>query len=343
LNVLGQNALIPAADTRTWEAILAGFDRPDIYAEPGWARLHAGGAPGFLAVATQGGATLALPLILRELPPPLDRLGWRDAESPYGYPGTLCAGTPSDLAGCWEAIRHLLRGLRVANCFIRLHPFQDLPSVAGLWVGGPHPTVHIPLDQGRDQAFAGPGCHTHRSQVRRALRDGFRAQPLETPSMEDWLGFHQMYLDTMARLGAEAFYRFPLSYFTAFAEACRERMVLVRVLSPGGRVETQAIFMAGPRFAHYHLSGRRAEAHNTASHLLFEAAADWAAERNLAGIHLGGGTTADPGDALFRFKQGIARGEATARFAGLVVDPGAQEALAGAVGAKRSPRFQFYR
>jgi hypothetical protein len=303
----------------------------DVYYDPAYLRSVAGADE--VRVLIQD--ALVLPLVLRPLPAWLAAGDLRDAESPYGYAAPLVRG-PVD----WSAVQAELAAHGVVNAFVRSHPLQawcDLPPVTSA------PTAVIPLDGGRAQAFAAARCATHRSQVKRALGLGFTATTDIAPA--DLTGFRALYDETMRRLNAAAFYIFASE---AWGHLCRlgERLALITVRDAAGTIHNQALFLRGPQFAHYHLSARAAEAHNTAGNLLFEAASDWAVAHGCTAIHLGGGTTGAADDGLLRYKQRIGSADATFRTAGIVADAPAHAGLIARWAARSgsSPRwFQAYR
>src|SRR5260370_41732536 len=75
-------------------------------------------------------------MILRPLPDFGDQglRGWRDASSPYGYPGPIIAsrvgGSPTDPLFSARAIDVLLarlQELKVLTAFVRFHPLLETP------------------------------------------------------------------------------------------------------------------------------------------------------------------------------------------------------------------------
>ena len=287
-------------------------DGLDVYYAPAYLRSVSAG--GELRVLTVPG--LVLPLVLRPLPAWLEAGNAVDAESPYGYAAPLVTG-PVD----WGAVQRELTARGVVNAFLRGHPLQEwcgLPTVTEA------PTAIIPLEGGRDQAFAGGRCANHRSQVNRARGLGFTFG-LE-PAPADLTQFRALYERTMVRLDAAGFYFFDDAAWAALT-GLGERLALVTVRDAAGTVHNQALFLRGPRFAHYHLSARVDEAHNAAGNLLFEAAADWACAHGCTALHLGGGTSGRADDGLLQYKKRIGRADAAFRTAGLVADPAIHAAL----------------
>ena len=296
-----------------WDRVLAGFAQVDVYARHGY--VHAAAGDGALLVRVRAGAgEMAVPLVPQALP---EGDGW-DAESPYGYPGALMRG---EVTACWPVLSEALAARGIVNLFLRLHPFSDHAACAHLLIGVPHPTVWIPLTEGRAQAFAGSHCATHRSKVNRARRQGFATTLTVAPSLDELRSFRTLYERTMERLAARPAYRFNETYYARLAAGLGEDLALVSVIDAGGTAVAQALMLCGPRHGHYHLGARRDDVHNPAGNLLFEAMADHAATRALQGIHLGGGMSASEDDSLLQFKRRIGRGRSHYRVAGLVCDP----------------------
>lgn len=75
------------------------------------------------------------------------------------------------------------------------------------------------------------------------------------------------------------------------------------VLAPGAG----ALFLTGDTWAHYHLSFRRPEAHNTVMHAVFDCAVPVIAATGCQYMHLGGGTDPSPDNPLYKFKSRIGR------------------------------------
>jgi len=113
--------------------------------------------------------------------------------------------------------------------------------------------------------------------------------------------FRNIYGQTMERLGASSFYSFKKEYYSLLSNGLGSKMCLINALS-GGAVVGSAMFFAGGKFAHYHLSGSTKEGRQfKAGTFLVVEGVRWGRERGCASMHLGGGTHAD--DSLLRFKQ----------------------------------------
>lgn len=293
-----------------YAAALAAHPGADVYHDPHYLRSVAGDGEVQVLLLHN----LILPLVVRPVPEWLAAPQVFDAESPYGYasPLTLPTGTVD-----WKSVAEHLAAQGVINVFLRNHPLVDWGDL-GIREITNAPVAVMPLAEGRAQVFSSARCATHRSQVKRATAQGFTVEVHEAPA--DLEAFRALYEQTMERLQAAEFYRFGDDAWKQLS-CLGARLALISVRDGQRAVHNQALFMRGQRFAHYHLSARSDNAHNAASHLLFEAAADWAIQQGCSAIHLGGGTSGKEDDGLLAYKRRIGRHDAVFRTAGLITDP----------------------
>jgi lipid II:glycine glycyltransferase (peptidoglycan interpeptide bridge formation enzyme) len=136
--------------------------------------------------------------------------------------------------------------------------------------------------------------------VRKAQNAGVAVELHESP--QDLTTFAELYEETMRRIDAPAFYRFPGEYWRLLAERLRGSVVLAEARFEDGELAANALFFAAQPWLHYHLSGttERGRTAAAANLILFEAAG-WAQERGFSEFHLGGGYGGRE-DSLFEFK-----------------------------------------
>jgi lipid II:glycine glycyltransferase (peptidoglycan interpeptide bridge formation enzyme) len=114
------------------------------------------------------------------------------------------------------------------------------------------------------------------------------------------------------------------------------------VAQRNGEPVAASVFLKGGRaLGHYHLAGQnetgRAE---NASYLLIDQAAESLGAQGTQWLHLGGGRTASPEDALFLFKSRFSELRVPFHVGGLIFDRDAFERLGGfAEGRFRAYRF----
>ena len=147
---------------------------------------------------------------------------------------------------------------KVRCAFFRMHPLvenvQWLPADAV--VRADRETVYVPLDRGIADAWERAGSR-HRNMVNRGRKTGTTIE-WNTPAL--WDTFVPLYRSAMGRLSAPSRLNFGSEYFATL------RMIpgaeIVGTTDSDGLVSA-AIFLFGPRWAHYHLAARRCRMHLT--------------------------------------------------------------------------------
>lgn len=290
-----------------WRAALARFAPcDDVYFSPEYhaASASLGGGEPACILAEAGGSALLLPYLRCPIP---GGGGWCDVQSAYGYGGPLVLAPSADfLAAAWSAIFEHWRGEGVIAAFLRCHPLiGNAAWFASEWsIVHDRSTVAVDLGAGVAAAFAQPGAGKHRRDTAQAVRAGASVvcQPLDDAGLNR---FQELYRETMSRVGAGEEYFFSRVYFEMLITEFREAVSLVEVRAGAdGAVLSAALVFWGSKWAHYHLSARRAIDRN-ATHLLLQAVVEEAARRGLAAVHLGGGRTPSPEDSLLRFKKWV--------------------------------------
>jgi hypothetical protein len=325
------------ADDGRWEGLTADAD---VYFRPGYCGAYEAASHGrAVAVVTEGAV---FPLLLRPLP--FGEEGF-DAATPYGYGGLL----PRDASVTGAVPASEVRQLRdwcvtagVVSCLLRLHPVLGGPrqlsgvDEPGLDIREHGPTTAIDLSRLRNGRLEGmsKGRKADLTIARRELELAWDGED----ALEQ---FREVYDDTMRRVGAGEFYLFPPEYYRALRDGLHDRLGVALALLDGEAVGA-ALFLAGPRFAHYHLSGT-AEAGRElkAGTLLVHAGAEWAHARDCELLHLGGGTTG--ADSLFAFKKSFGGETYTYAFATLIADRDRYKALvARRAEEPEAPRPEFF-
>ena len=262
-------------------------------------------------VISSGDQQYLLPMLLRPLCGP-DRQSWLDASTPYGYGGVVTVGAGAAPVGS-DLLTYLHEWCNdrdLVACVIRSHPLLnqdwllainevDFASVTRLGQ-----TTSISL-YGWDEDRQCPvglskGRRSDLSLARRNLRITWNEPSQQKNSLESFRIFRGLYESTMQRVDATEFFHFPWSYYEKLSTLGPD--VGVAIAWHGDRAVGGALFMAGPSFAHYHLSASDDTGHTyKASTLLVVEGAKWARQRGCRRLHLGGGMLAN--DSLMRFKQ----------------------------------------
>jgi sugar O-acyltransferase (sialic acid O-acetyltransferase NeuD family) len=303
----GVATMIGPGDPR-WQAVLQRTEH-DFYHFPEYVSLcaHYEDIQALAFYAEAGGEVCLIPLLLRKLPPELGTpSAWCDLVSPYGYASPLFSGAdrPEHIAGFLEAFRQAADELGVCSVTLRLHPLlgdqlSEAVPLSRVVLHGE--TVAVDLRETEEEMMR----HTrggHRSDIRRLQKLDF------TPVMDDWSyyrDFARIYRQTMSRLGADPYYYFNESYFTALRSALGDSLHLCCVLSPDGSVAAGALFTAVKGILQYHLSGTDERFHQLGpTKLMLHYARQWGKRQGYSVLHLGGGAGAQT-DSLFQFKAGF--------------------------------------
>ena len=293
------------------------------------------GRPAFLHLADAGG-DVVFPLLVRDLP-----LGpGHDAVTPYGYGGPVAVGEAPPAARFWELYEEWCRATGVVTSYVRFHPLFANQDYAGAQVHLEQlpGTVGWRLDL--PDLFAGMDG-SHRNACRKAERAGVAVSVEEGPA--DLATFTPLYEETMLRVDADGFYRFPASYWDSLVAGLGDRLAVFRAEESGEAVAA-ALCLATPPWLHYHLAAtsERGRALGASNLLLFEAAR-WARDRGYERFHLGGGLGGRD-DSLFSFKRRFDRGGLLEAAVGKVVhDVAAYRELTGREDADPAGFFPAYR
>ncbi|RKH21763.1 GNAT family N-acetyltransferase [Corallococcus sp. CA047B] len=232
------------------------------------------------------GRALRVPLIVR----PIEGTPYRDAISPYGFPGGALEGL-SELSK--DAVDWA--GTDLVSVFVR-----DRVSGPRCFAGGTERNEVFFIDPRRPVEFR----EMHLRHIRRNLRMGFvsTAREARQTPREEREGFLAAYRQTMVRERANPRYFFSDAYFEELFAS--PNAWLVTTHAPEGGVASAALGVSSDGMLHYYLGG------TTDAHLARSPA------KNVFGtlvelctrlgvpLHLGGGVR--PGDGLEQFKRGLA-------------------------------------
>ncbi|MCA9785771.1 MAG: GNAT family N-acetyltransferase [Calditrichaeota bacterium] len=297
----------------------------DVYHLPEYLQLCADqeNAEPLYYIGNQGRTRVLIPLLRRPIPGELspDEPLW-DLASPYGYPCPLVSlpDSQDSLVSLFEGFRKTAAEAGIVSAFLRLHPLYSIPldqlrSVGELFTHGQ--TVYMDLQLSEEDGWR-ETRQRHRGQIRQLLREGFHC---ELDCWEYYPEFQQIYLDTMARVGATSYYHFDIEYFDGLREALGERLHLACVLSPQNKLAAAALFMRQSGLLQYHLSGTRDEFLQLGpSKLMFHELRHWGCDKGLRFLHLGGGLGGSNTDPLFRFKSGFSSLKADFHSFRMVID-----------------------
>ena len=288
----------------------------DVYQLPGYVALAGrvdGGDP--IAVLVEDGPRrLLLPLLLRDLPAGLAAgTRWRDAISPYGYPGlavdSVDPAVPADDHFTGSALQVALGWLReagVVSLFLRMNPLLpvDEAVLAGVGVVVRHGRT-VSIDLRRDEADLFPALRTnHRRNIARLEQLGFTYEIDSARNPASIAEFLAIYTETMNRLGAATSYYVDERYLGELDAALDGRLAVALAWQANVAVAA-ALFTEVAGIVQYHLGGTRTAFLSLSPNKgIIARAAVWARARGNRVLHLGGGVGGVE-DALFDFKAGF--------------------------------------
>jgi hypothetical protein len=278
-------------------------ERVDVYYHPAYCASWLGWEDGtaIALAANDDGTQFLYCFLLSPLPWSVDP-HWRyDAQSFYGY-GGIVTSTPAhqeQLERFNNAVDRWMLDHGVVAEFIRANPLlHATPSDARL---ADYHHVRTNVYAIPPQKMLTMLDAATRRNVRKALRAGIQIERMT--AAQGARIFAKLYQHTVERLGMEAFYRFPDSYF----EHCQKYLteeVEYRVAHLGGEPIAALMLLVSKKTITYHLGASDERWwHVRPNDLLFASLLEDAAQRGYSTVSFGGGTTLDSTDTLFRYKR----------------------------------------
>lgn len=302
--------VLGTSDAAHWRELLARIPRTDVYFLPEYHRLFEVNGDGVASVfvAAEGEALFFYPLFIR----PIDRVGaevlpepWYDIETVNGYTGPLSStDDPAFLRRAWAEFDAWCAERRVIAEFVRFNPALENYRLAdaGYQVVVDRDMVVQSLPATEDELWdAYP--RAHRNLVFKALDRGLCGSE---ESLPEYLAvFRALYDRTMEKVEASEYFFYSDAYFDHLATAFPENLKLFLVRDDARPVAALLCFLHEDRM-HAHIAGSdEASRGSSPNNLLYHTAAAWGVEHGYRSLHLGGGRSPRPDDALFRFKQSI--------------------------------------
>ncbi|NOK38013.1 GNAT family N-acetyltransferase [Corallococcus exercitus] len=261
-----------------------------------------------LVIRNDTDGTLRVPLIVRAI----EGTAYRDAISPYGFPGGAMDG--------WSEVpAHAVdwRATELVSIFVR-----ERVQGPHCFSGGTARNEVFFVDPGRPLTLR----EMHRRHLRRNARLGFvsTVRACRDAPPEERAAFREVYRQTMVRDQACHRYFFSDAYFEELFASPVAWLATTR--APEGDVASAALVVQSDGLLHYYLGGT-ADAHLARSPAknVFGEMIDLSARLGLP-LHLGGGLKA--GDGLEDFKRGFANASGRVHTHELICDAAAYAALA---------------
>ena len=266
---------------------------------------------------------------------PIDGSPLKDMETPWGYGGPIASSAEALTTGLADWRRQQCAEGRIAE-FVRLHPFIDPLTTPGLYdsLSFDRTTVLVDLPQWRQQRQDGYDRVT-RKRLRKAEKD--LTVRLVDGGRADVDTFKRLYESGLENNNATSRYYFDVAYFETLLNV---PWATAWIAEYEGEPTAVMVCIHGGIFAHTHLSGGddRSRALN-ASALLHHLAIEHYADHGFQWMHLGGGRTNSPDDALFQFKAKFSPLRSNFFLGGFVHD----EENFARLGGRDGPLFLGYR
>lgn len=239
--------------------------------------------------------------------------GFFDLETAYGYGGYLTNSNDLNfLKKCLEKYEEKCRDENIIAEFIRFHPFNDFAfkfgSLFDMCIEN-REVVYLDLKYSKDERWAYYSSNT-RNILRKCEKELIFRQS------DDIDNFIKLYEKTMDRNLADSFYYFKKEYFIKLLS--NENSRLFEVLKDN-KVISSAIFMFGDDFCHYHLSANDYDMRKfNANYFILDQMFDIAKKEGKKYFILGGGSSTEIDDNLFKFKQKFSKLKKTFFIAGKI-------------------------
>ena len=292
------------AQAETWDDIVKGFARYDVYYLSGYVKafqIHGDGEPQLLYYEADH---LKAIYVFMKRKTAIE--GYYDSMTPYGYGGVLFEGDVSaeNLHEFWKAYVEKMREENIVDNFVRYHPV--------LANAIPMKQVSTVIDLGKTIAFdlSSPDViweniiSKNRNMIRKAEKNGIEIRHGKDLAL--FADFKRIYNATMEKDHAEEYYFFGDAFYESIHRDLQDNYEMFYAVLSGEIIAMSIMLFANDQM-HYHLSGSMVEYRNLApSNLLLYQAALWGCEQGYKTFHLGGGVGSGE-DNLYKFKAAFNR------------------------------------
>jgi hypothetical protein len=305
--------------TDTWNNYLLEipFSKRDIYFTEEYVKLYEGPCQTALCYVYFDNRFILLMPYIRS------RIGdsFYDFETPYGYGGPITNCTDNIwISMALSEMKILFMQEHYIAGLIRFHPLLDnvnsckdiIPMVFE------RSTVFVDLSMSLDDIWALQISSKNRNTIRKAEKVGLTF--IVDFCFENLEPFIQLYTSTMDKICADQFYYFSKEYFTGLKMQLQNNSCL-GMIKKDEHIVAAAIFMFYSDYGHYHLAGSdQMFSNHGANNFLLWNIMKTLQERGVKKFHLGGGTSYQPDDTLFKFKKSFSNNRASYYIGKLVFD-----------------------
>ncbi|RPH30791.1 MAG: GNAT family N-acetyltransferase [Bacteroidales bacterium] len=233
-----------------------------------------------------------------------------DTQSVYGYSGLTGNTEDSDFIDEFYSSfgEYCLQNNIIAG-FTRFHPIISNQRLAPKHINilKDRLTVVVDLTKSYNDIWTKDYSSSNRNMIRKAKKNGYKIEIKREPNRKDIEEFIDIYRNSMQKVEANSYYFFNKDYFFNIFNILKGRSYLINVLNLENEAICSSIFFHYNHYFHYHLSGRKDKADNSANIYLLDQAITFAISIGAKYFHFGGGRTSSSDDSLLKFKQSFSK------------------------------------
>lgn len=269
---------------------------------------------------------------------------YKDFETAYGYGGPVYNCNDMEFVNrALAAFKTYCSENNYVAGFVRFHPL--LQNQVGFDTIGrllpERKTVAINLDQTMDEVWSNEIHSKNRNVIRKAEKAGCHF--IMDDQYEHLNDFVKLYDSTMDKLSADGFYYFDDKYYKNLVKGIPDSF-LGCVADAEERIISAAIFMYSGTYGHYHLSGSdKSQLSLSPNNFMLWEAAKELQKRGVKRFHLGGGTTSDEENSLYKFKCRFSKDTCQFYIGKLVFNPEAYDAICADWEQKNPDKAEHYK
>ncbi len=298
------------SDKAAWKQVLERLEnRDDVFSSQEYFSLFEDrNSKPELFIFEENGGIFVLPYLKYSIP----GYEYCDFETGYGYSGPLSSNSDAYFINeAWRAFQGCCRNSGIVAGFIRFNPLTGNHALAGNIVRLYKDRKVVVLDitgQSIEGIWKTEYSSNNRNKIQMALKNNVE---VKTGDDIQALGvFHQMYLKTMDRLGADDFYRFEWAFFEKMEKLLKGSFTVLLGYKDGIPIAS-SLLLYGGNIITYFLSATEDEARKIgAANLLRHEAVLFGRQKGIRHINFGGGKTSAEDDSLLRFKSGFSKDSA---------------------------------
>ena len=252
--------------------------------------------------------------ILKEIEYTVDGERYYDIQTPYGYGGPIvleCADCDRLVVEYEKAFSAYCRENKIVSEFVRFHPILENDKPFFKMYNATFNRYTIMLDLTDEGIFYNQISSKCRNMIRKSEKCGVQVILDEELNTIDT--FQELYYLTMKKNEANDIYFFSKNYFLKLKKELKEHSFILNAVL-NDKIIASALFFYYGENMHYHLSATIPDFYSYASgNLLLWSAIQEGQKRGIKRLHLGGGTSSDENDHLFKYKRSFGAKEQNLR------------------------------